>query len=182
MDMNPTDACRFACRFTIDRKASGRSEASDSPSAGTMTSMKLVTGLLLLTALALVARPRRPVDEFETNAGKVTITPVRHASLMIEANGKVIQVDPWSQGNYEGLPKADLILVTDIHPDHLDPQEIGLLKKDDTTILAPAAVVKSVPQAKVIGNGEKTSWEGWAIEAVPMYNIRRGPAEGKFYH
>ena len=145
--------------------------------------MKLVTGLLLLTALALVAaQPMRPVDEFETNAGKVTITPVRHASLMIEANCKVIQVDPWIQGNYEGLPKADLILVTDIHPDHLDPQEIGLLKKDDTTILAPAAVVKSVPQAKVIGNGEKTSWEGWTIEAVPMYNVKRGPAEGKFYN
>ena len=65
--------------------------------------------LLGLGAIAF-AQPQRPVETFKTHAGEVKITPVRHASLMIEAGGKVIQVDPWSQGNYDGLPKADLIL------------------------------------------------------------------------
>jgi L-ascorbate metabolism protein UlaG (beta-lactamase superfamily) len=147
-----------------------------------MTSMKLLTGLLLLTAAALLANQERPVDEFQTNSGIVTITPVRHASLMIVANGKVIQVDPWSQGNYEGLPKADLILITDIHPDHLDPKEIESLKKAGTTIIAPAAVAKTLTEAKVLANGQETSWEGWTIAAVPMYNMKRGPSEGTFYH
>lgn len=144
--------------------------------------MRLLTGLLLFTAAALRAQPQRPVEEFQTKSGKVTITPVRHASFMIEANGKIIQVDPWSQGNYDGLPKADLILITDIHPDHLDPKEIEALKKATTTIIAPPSVAKTVTDAKVISNGETTSWEGWTIEAVPMYNLKRGPAEGKFYH
>jgi L-ascorbate metabolism protein UlaG (beta-lactamase superfamily) len=144
--------------------------------------MKLLTGLLLLTAAALLAQSQRPVDEFPTDAGPVTITPVRHASFMIEARGRIIQVDPWSQGNYEGLPKADLILITDIHPDHLDPKEIESLKKSGTTIIAPAAVAKTVTDAKVLANGETTSWEGWTIEAVPMYNLKRGPSAGKFYH
>ena len=42
--------------------------------------------------------------------------------------------------------------------------------------------MKTVTQAKVLHNGDSTSWEGWKIEAVPMYNLKRGPAEGKFYH
>src|SRR5579863_1714997 len=102
--------------------------------------MKLLTAFLLLATAALLAQPQRPVDEFQTGSGVLRITPIHHASLMIEANGKVIHVDPWSQGNYEGLPKADLILITDIHPDHLDPKAIDNVKKEGTVIIAPAAV------------------------------------------
>jgi hypothetical protein len=36
--------------------------------------------------------------------------------------GKVVHIDPWSSGNYDGLPPADLILITDIHGDHMDPK------------------------------------------------------------
>ncbi len=138
--------------------------------------------LLLLAGAALVAQPHRPVEEFQTSAGQVKITPIHHASMMIQAGGKVIQVDPWSQGDYEGIPQADLILITDIHPDHLDPPLIAKLSKSGTAVIAPEAVVKTVTQAKVLHNGDSTSWEGWKIEAVPMYNLKRGPAEGKFYH
>ena len=35
----------------------------------------------------------RPVEQFDTNAGPVKITPINHASMMIEAGGKVIWVD-----------------------------------------------------------------------------------------
>src|SRR5947209_7077662 len=77
-------------------------------------SMKIATCLLLLAAAVMLAQPQRPVEEFKTSAGVVKITPVRHASMIIEAGGKVIHVDPWSQGNYEGLPKAELILIADI--------------------------------------------------------------------
>ena len=100
--------------------------------------------------------------------------------MMIQAGGKVIQVDPWSQGNYEGIPQADLILITDIHPDHLDAPLIEKLSKSDTTIIAPEAVAKTVTQAKVLHNGETTTWDSWKIEAVPMYNWSRGPSAGKF--
>ena len=53
------------------------------------------------------AQVSRPVEEFKTQAGMVKITIIRHASMMIEAGGKVIHVDPWSQGNFDGLAKAD---------------------------------------------------------------------------
>lgn len=138
--------------------------------------------LPLAMTIAIAAQAQRPVETFKTKAGDVKITPVRHASLMIEAGGKVIQVDPWSQGNYDGLPKADFILITDIHGDHMDPKAIALVKKDGTKIYAPAAVAKTVTEATVIGNGETKKEGAITIEAVPMYNEKRGPEPGKLFH
>ncbi len=143
--------------------------------------MKIVGGLLLM-GVAMFAQGSRPVEEFKTSAGPVKITIIRHASMMIEAGGKVIHVDPWSQGNFDGLPKADLILITDIHPDHLDQKAIDQVKKDGTQFIAPAAVAKTVTEAKVLANGESTTWDKWKIEAVPMYNLKRGPSPGTLYH
>jgi len=138
--------------------------------------------IALLCSLALAAFcADRPVQEFSTNAGVVTITPIRHAAMMIEAGGKIIYVDP-AQGDYSGLPRADLILITDIHGDHMSPENIAKLNKSGTTIIAPAAVAKTITEARIIGNGESTTWGQWKIEAIPMYNLNRGPAPGKLYH
>ncbi|HEY6393569.1 MAG TPA: MBL fold metallo-hydrolase [Bryobacteraceae bacterium] len=143
--------------------------------------MKIVGGLLL-AGVVLSAQTSRPVEVFATRSGTVKITIVRHASMLIEAGGKAIHVDPWSQGNLDGLPKADLILITDIHPDHLDQKAIDQVKKAGTVFIAPAAVAKTVTQATVLANGESTTWDKWKIEAIPMYNIKRGPSAGTLYH
>jgi L-ascorbate metabolism protein UlaG (beta-lactamase superfamily) len=142
--------------------------------------MRFVAALLF--AAAVYAQPTRPVEEFKTSAGTLKITPIRHASLMIEAGGQTIAVDPWSQGNYEGLPKADLILITDIHGDHLDPAAIEKVRKSGTVIFAPKAVTEKLSEATAIANGETRNWNKWTVEAVPMYNLKRGPAEGRLYH
>src|SRR5258708_15404959 len=130
------------------------------------------------------AQMAHPVQTFDTSAGAVKITPVYHASLEIEAGGKVIIIDPAKPANFAGLPQADLILITDIHGDHLDADLIKAESKAGTDIIAPAAVAKTVTTAKVIGNGEKTTWGAWTIEAIPMYNTTasRGPAPGKLFH
>ncbi len=138
--------------------------------------------LLLLLCAATAFAQTRPVETFPTKAGDVRITPIRHASLMLEGGGKVIHVDPWSQANYEGLPKADLVLITDIHGDHMDPKAHPNVLKEGAQIFAPAAVQQTVTQAAVIRNGEKKSFGAWTIEAVPMYNLQRGPSPGKLFH
>jgi L-ascorbate metabolism protein UlaG (beta-lactamase superfamily) len=142
--------------------------------------MKTVALVLVCASYAICAS--RPSDTLETSAGAIKITPIQHASLMLEAGGKVIQVDPVGPEFYEGLPQADLILLTDIHGDHMAPPTIAKVKKPDTVIIAPAAVAKTVTDAQVLGNGESKKWMGWTIEAVPMYNIKRGPSEGKVFH
>lgn len=140
--------------------------------------------IMLALAMGANAQMAKPVQTFDSSAGPVKITPVYHASLEIEAGGKIIIIDPAKPANFAGLPQADLILITDIHGDHLDPDLIKAESKAGTEIIAPAAVAKTVTTAKVIGNGEKTTWGAWTIEAVPMYNTTasRGPAPGKLFH
>lgn len=124
----------------------------------------------------------RQVQTFQTSAGPVEITPIYHASVLVQAGGKNIYVDPVRPGNFEGLPQADLILITHDHGDHMDPATISKLSKADTQIMAPIAVVQTVTAAKPIANGETRTWGAWTIEAVPMYNLMRGPAPGALYH
>jgi len=146
-----------------------------------MQSKTIVWVVILLLTSCIVALSAEP-DTVQTAEGPLKITPIKHASLMIEFKNKVIHVDPWSQGDYTGVPKADLILITDIHGDHMDSAKIKEIKKDGTVIVAPAAVAKTVAGATVISNGESKTIEGIQIEAVPMYNLVRGPSQGKLFH
>src|SRR3981081_2330387 len=145
--------------------------------------MKLLAILLCsLFALAAFARAATGTQTFSTSAGPVKITPLYHASTLIEAGGKIVYLDPAKPAKLSGLPKADLILITDIHGDHMDPDSIKEVSKAGTEIMAPPAVVQTVTSAKPIDNGETKKWQGWTIEAVPAYNLKRGPEPGKLFH
>src|SRR5215510_6934109 len=141
---------------------------------------QLLLPMLLAATLPLLAAVTP--DTVSTSKGPLKITPIKHASVMLEFDGKVIHVDPWNQGDYTGLPKADVIFITDIHGDHMDPAKIAEIKKQGTVIVAPAAVAKTVTEATVINNGESKTIAGVQVEAVPMYNLVRGPSTGKLFH
>src|ERR1700691_4034450 len=143
--------------------------------------MKLILvliGSLFLVALGCAAE----TQVFSTSAEPVKITPLYHASTLIEAGGKTIYLDPAKPAKLAGLPKADLILITDIHGDHMDPDSTKEISKAETEILAAPAVLATVTSAKPIANGETKSWQAWTIEAIPAYNLKRGPGPGKFFH
>jgi L-ascorbate metabolism protein UlaG (beta-lactamase superfamily) len=146
--------------------------------------MKRVAIVVACAVLAItsLAQTGRPAQTFQTSAGTVKITPIYHASLSIEAGGKLIYLDPAKPANVSGMTPADLILLTDIHPDHLDTGLITSLSKPGTEIWGPSASAKTIANLKVISNGETKNWNDWSIEAVPMYNLVRGPAPGKLYH
>src|SRR5580700_1902933 len=133
-------------------------------------------------ALASLAQAAAEPQVFSTSAGPVKITPVYHASTLIEAGGKTIYLDPAKPAKFAGLPKADLILITHIHGDHMDPESIKAVSKAETEILAPQSVVETVTTAKPMANGDTKTWNGWTIEAVPAYNLKRGPAAGQLFH
>jgi L-ascorbate metabolism protein UlaG (beta-lactamase superfamily) len=149
--------------------------------------MKFTLSVIACAALSLFAvgaqaQMTRQVQTFTTSAGPVKITPVYHASLVVEGGGKVIIIDPAKPAMFMGLPQADLILVSDIHGDHMDADMIKSVSKAGTEIIAPPAVVITITTASPISNGEKKTWGAWTIEAVPMYNLTRGPAPGKLFH
>ena len=125
-------------------------------------------------AIPAAAQVVRTPHTFDTAAGPVKITPVFHATTLIEAGGKRIYLDPYSKGDFTGLPKADLILITHTHADHMDPAAIATVSQPGTEIWAPAVVAQTVTTAKIISNGESKMWNGWKIEAMPAYNIANG--------
>ena len=136
---------------------------------------------LSLALLLAVSAAFAQSDSFDTAAGPVKITPIMHAAVLLQAGGKNIYVDP-AQGSFEGRPPADLILITDIHGDHMAQPVIDKIKKAGTVIFAPKAVADQIHVDTVIANGETKKWGDWTITAVAAYNLTRGPSPGKFFH
>jgi len=144
-----------------------------------MNLLRLACPVLLLASFSHAANQ---TQVFPTSSGPVRITPLNHASTLIEAGGKIIYLDPAKPVDFSGNPKADLILITDIHGDHMDPDAIKAISKTGTEILAPPAVLQTVTAGKAIANGETESWQDWTVQAIPAYNLKRGPASGKLFH
>lgn len=128
----------------------------------------------------------RPFDVIKAKSCDLRITPLHHATLLLQCGELAIYVDPVHDTSYAGLPKADMIFLTDIHGDHLDLPGIELVRQESTSIVAPPAVAEKLPptlkSTTVLKNGDKQTVRGVAIEAIPMYNLVRGPKPGALFH
>ena len=147
----------------------------------------LLVGVHLLGTGASAQRlPAPRADTVPATSGSVAITPIGHASVQIVYDGFVIHVDPWRPGYYADAERADLILVTDIPGDHLDPDAIAAIRKPDTPVIVPPSAADSLPIRTVLANGESTTVRGVGIEAVPSYDLTPGepyhpPGRGNGY-
>lgn len=140
---------------------------------------------LIFTALISPGFSQQPpeYDKISTSAGDVVMNFIGHGSLMFKVNGFVIYFDPVrSSGNYEFLPKADLILVTHEHGDHLDPKLIDDIKKPGTLLFCNQASAAKVPWGMVMKEGDRQEINNIIIEAVPAYNIVHESSPGHPYH
>ena len=146
--------------------------------------MKKITTitLVIMSLLSLFGCGRKavgyPQDKITVaNGDEITLTFFKHASLSIEINGKYIYVDPVDEyANYGQLPKADLILVTHSHYDHLDMAAIDRLHKNDTRIICDKTSAEAFEFDCITMTPGNTAQplENVAIEAVPAYNISEG--------
>src|SRR6185369_1739616 len=115
--------------------------------------MNLLRLICFVLFLASFSHPDNQTQVFPTSSGPVRITPLNHASTLIEAGGKFIYLDPAKPIDFTGKPKADVILITDIHGDHMDHDSLKAISKTGTEIVAPPAVVQTVTTSKAIANG-----------------------------
>ncbi|MDO8897260.1 MAG: MBL fold metallo-hydrolase [Bacteroidales bacterium] len=126
------------------------------------------------------------IDFFETSAGKLEIHHVGHSSLMFSFDGQIVHIDPYSRvSDYSQLPKADLILITHQHRDHLDTAAINKIHQENTQYIVAPICLETVSfegEVTVIGNGESTYFGSLKIEAVPAYNIVNKRDNGIPYH
>jgi L-ascorbate metabolism protein UlaG (beta-lactamase superfamily) len=157
------------------------SESSRAPRGETMTTNNLrlerfITCCLVTLAAAPVAAQHLMGDEIATDKGPLIIHPINHATFAMAWNGTTIYNDPVGGAEaYAGLPAPDLILISDVHGDHLDADTLHAIVESDTKLLAPSAVADMLPgdlraMTTVLANGESTSIMGLGIEAIPMYN------------
>jgi len=122
-------------------------------------------------------------DIIKTDLGKLKISFVGHGTLMFECAGKVVHVDPFSrEADYSKMPKADLILVTHGHHDHLDPKAIALIRQKSTVVVLPKKFAPTVEDSKIMRNGDAETIMGLTVEAVPAYNIVHKRPSGKLFH
>jgi L-ascorbate metabolism protein UlaG (beta-lactamase superfamily) len=141
----------------------------------------LIIRCILLTALlstmvlfAAYAQKKFQEDILKTSGGDLKMTFIAHGTLMLTFNGKVIHIDPVSMyADYATLPKADLILVTHEHGDHLDPKAIQAVSTANTILITNQASAKNFPNAAVMKNGDTKTVLGITIEAVPAYNLEK---------
>jgi L-ascorbate metabolism protein UlaG (beta-lactamase superfamily) len=123
------------------------------------------------------------VDHFPTSAGPLDITFIGHGSLMLNWNGMIIHVDPFGkQADYGMLPKADILLVTHEHGDHMDLKAVNQIITSITQIIYTKTCEKQLPGGLVMKNGDKETTRNLQVEAVPAYNLIHTRENGEPYH
>lgn len=127
---------------------------------------------LLLSSTVLWAQ-----DKISTNQGDLIISPVLHSTMVLEWDGKTVYVDPYGgQESFSAYDAPDLVLITDIHGDHLHTETLAALDLSNAELIAPQAVIDQLGEIKfkathALANGEETDWKSIGVEAVPMYNL-----------
>lgn len=152
--------------------------------------MNRVSLILLLAGLcvALLARTAVAQTQFErdilkTSAGDLEITFIGHGTLIFGFGGKVIHVDPYSKlADYAKLPKADLILITHEHRDHLDLDALAPIRTEQTIVVLPEVCSTKVPVGTVMKNGDVRTVLGVEVQAVPAYNLVHRRDSGESFH
>ena len=143
--------------------------------------------LLFITIMnSMNAQTVFPVKTLTTKDGdQIKITLFKHASLALQYNGMEIYVDPVTKFgdmeiDYSSMPKADYILVTHEHHDHLDPLAIEELSKPDTKIILNATSEKQLGKGVIMANNQEMKLEnGVILESVAAYNTT--PGREKFH-
>lgn len=149
-----------------------------------MNTFLLLSSLLtVIMVVSALAQEKFETDIIKTSAGDLKITFVGHGTLVFNFGGKVIHVDPYSNlADYDTLPKADLILLTHEHQDHLDLKALNSIRTGKTVVVLTEACGKQVQGGIVMMNGEVNTWEGLKLEAVPAYNIVHKRDTGQAFH
>lgn len=144
---------------------------------------------LILVAIGMILILKMSNQENQENteslASVVNILPISHASMILNWDKVAIYTDPVGKAKiFTDKPTADIILLTDIHGDHLDVERLKAIVAEKTIIIAPQVVADKMPKdiktkVSIMNNGEVADHIGFKIKAIPMYNL---PLSDKSFH
>ena len=153
--------------------------------------MDIALSLLSLALLTLVstgvdpatAADPPPTDRIPTSAGPLDLTFLGHGTLMLTFKDTVLHIDPYSTvADYAALPRADLILLTHDHGDHLDEKALALVRTPATDMVLPPVCADRVEGGLILKNGETRTVRGITVTAVPAYNLVHHRDNGEPFH
>ena len=148
--------------------------------------MKLIFSALLF--VCFFTRAAAGQENFERDiipvpGGDLEVFFIGHGTLMLVYGGKIIHVDPYGTlTDYHELPKADLILLTHHHRDHLDPAALEQVHTDKTVLVLTAICAQAVGGGIIMKNGDIQVVAGNTVEAVPAYNLVHKRDSGQVFH
>jgi len=138
---------------------------------------RILTTLLIIVIGQLALAQRSAPDILKTQKGDVTIQPIFHGTAVFTWNNKVIYVDPYEGAKaFKGIAAPDLVLITDIHGDHLNLETLEAIDLSKAILVVPKAVAEKLPdnlktKVTILDNGSSTTQLGILIKAIPMYNL-----------
>ena len=133
------------------------------------------SGILLILIVGLImncsegGNTKMKEKELDIESIAAKIHWLGHASVRINGS-KTIYVDPYELSGV--AEKADLILITHNHYDHLSVEDIKKISTDQTEVIIPASLLVSLEnKVKKVDIGQTIAVKGVEIRAVPAYNI-----------
>lgn len=145
--------------------------------------LPLVLLLFFADATTATAAEGPPTDRIPTSAGPLEITFLGHGTLMLTFKDTVLHIDPYSTvADYAALPRADLILLTHDHADHLDEAALALVRTPATEMILPPVCADRVQGGLILKNGETRTVRGITVTAVPAYNLVHHRDNGEPFH
>ena len=131
-----------------------------------------------------MVKPAHAQAALDLGSNKAYIAPIQHGTFYMQWGRHIVYVDPVTPAMQtlpadKPAPKADIVLLTDIHPDHMDAAAVKSLLKPNTIVVAPKAVAEKikgqVEVTHVIANGQEKALKDtpFTLRATPMYNIKR---------
>ncbi|MDH3355975.1 MAG: MBL fold metallo-hydrolase [Desulfobacteraceae bacterium] len=143
----------------------------------------LILFVLMFFTFSSAANEPYETDIIKTSAGDLTITFIGHGTLMFTFGTKIIHVDPFTKvADYATFPKADVILITHEHFDHLDLKALALVRTEKTKMVLNEACSKQVKNGIIMKNGDVQTVNGLKIEAIPAYNLIHKRENGQPFH
>lgn len=122
--------------------------------------------------------PSAKKEILNTNVDGFKVIPIEHATAVFKWGNTTVYLDPvGGASRYKGQDKPNLILITDIHGDHLNIETLETINTNKTTIIAPQAVADKLPNTlktklTILNNDASVDFADIKITAIPMYNLR----------
>ena len=143
----------------------------------------LLLFVIMFFTFSSAANEPYETDIIKTSTDDLTITFIGHGTLMFTFGTKIIHVDPFTKvADYATFPKADVILITHEHFDHLDLKALALVRTEKTKMVLNEACSKQVKNGIIMKNGDVQTVNGLKIEAVPAYNLIHKRENGQPFH